>query len=141
MRPEQLERQVVIGQVALDPVGELAAYTRRSVAGGRDRIDVWTVPYEGGEERQLTDGTSWDTGPRFSPDGAAIAYLSGEPGDDAQVWLMDRDGGSPRRVADFPHGAGDIAWLPAGDALIVLAEDEHFPATCVQARRRSRLRG
>ena len=65
---EDLKRQVAIGQVALDPAGELVAYTRRTIVDGRDRIDLWTVPYAGGEPRQITDGPSSDTTPRFSPD-------------------------------------------------------------------------
>ena len=67
MRVDQLERQVAIGQVVLDPLGELVLYTRRTVVGARDRIDLWTVPFAGGEPRQLTDGPSWDVGPGFSP--------------------------------------------------------------------------
>ena len=40
---------------------------------------------------------------------------------------MDRDGGAPRRVTDFPHGVEEFAWTPDGQALVVLAEDERMP--------------
>jgi dipeptidyl aminopeptidase/acylaminoacyl peptidase len=130
---EDLERQVAIGQVALDPAGELVAYTRRTIVDGRDRIDLWTVPYAGGEPRRLTEGPSSDTTPRFSPDGALIAYLSAPPEKDAQLHVIPRDGGEARRLTSFPHGAGDMAWSPEGGSLIVLADDEHHPGDVVAA--------
>jgi dipeptidyl aminopeptidase/acylaminoacyl peptidase len=122
---DDLERQVAIGQVALSPDGELVAYTRRTVVGGRDRIALWTVPWEGGAPRPLTEGPR-DTTPRFSPDGSLLAFLSSrEHGKPAQLHVVELARGVPWKLAEFPHGASDLAWMPDGFALVVSAEDEH----------------
>jgi dipeptidyl aminopeptidase/acylaminoacyl peptidase len=131
---EDLERQVAIGQVAIDPAGELVAYTRRTIVDGRDRIDLWAVPYAGGEPAQLTDGASSDTTPRFSPDGRLVAYLSAPQDKAAQLHVVAREGGQPRKLTSFPHGAADAVWSPDGASLIVLADDEHHPGDVVAAK-------
>jgi dipeptidyl aminopeptidase/acylaminoacyl peptidase len=121
--PDDLARQVAIGQVALSPDGELAVYTRRTVVDGRDRIGLWAVPYGGGAPRPLTGGGVRDTTPRFSPDGTLLAFLSAREDGPAQVHVLELARGLPWRLTDLPHGASDLAWTPEGDALVVLAED------------------
>jgi dipeptidyl aminopeptidase/acylaminoacyl peptidase len=122
---DDLARQVAIGQVALSPDGSLIAYTRRSVVDGRDRIALWTVPFEGGAPRPLTDGHS-DTLPRFSPDGRMLAFVSSrKPEEDAQVHVVELARGIPWRLTEFPHGVGDLWWTPDGAGLVVSAADEH----------------
>jgi dipeptidyl aminopeptidase/acylaminoacyl peptidase len=122
---DDLARQVAIGQVALSPDGSLVAYTRRTVVDGRDRIALWTVPWEGGAPRPLTEGPS-DTTPRFSPDGSMLAFLSSrKPEEDSQVHVVELARGIPWRLTEFPHGVGDLWWTPDGSALVVSAADEH----------------
>lgn len=51
-----------------------------------------------------------DSSPRFSPDGALIAFLRGP-----ELWVMAADGADQRPVA----GAMRFAWTRRGDALLV----------------------
>src|SRR5882757_5981932 len=51
---------------------------------------IYTMPIDGGEAKAITDGLSFDSQPRYSPDGARIVYTSDRSGDD-NVWVMKSD--------------------------------------------------
>ncbi len=127
LTPRALARQVAIGEVALAPDGSTVVYTRRSIVAGRDRIDLWTVPWDGGAARQLTDGPSLDVAPVVSPGGDRVAYLSTVKDAPAQAYVVPLASGRARRVTRLPHGASALAWAPGGDALVVLAGDARSP--------------
>ncbi len=80
--------------------------------------DVYELPIEGGAATRLTSGPSWDTEPRYSPDGARILFSS-DRGGNLNLWLMDADGGRPRPLtrADDQR-TSDAAWSPDGDYLV-----------------------
>ena len=52
---------------------------------------------------------SWDQSPVWSPDGARIAYISGD-----SVWLADADGSDPGRVIAGAFWNGGVSWSPDG---------------------------
>src|SRR5690242_14954197 len=114
--PEIVNRQAVIGSCALSPDGELVVYTRRTVAGGAYRTDLWLVPYRRGRPRRLTSGAGNDAAPAFSPDGRTVAFTSdrGE-GDDSRLYLIRVDGGEAELVCAAPHGSvGNPVFSPDG---------------------------
>lgn len=53
--------------------------------------DLYTLPIAGGKATKLTSGLAHDFGPRFSPDGKRVAFVSDRSGDD-NVWLVTVDG-------------------------------------------------
>src|SRR5919199_6334582 len=63
----------------LSPDGRWVAYqvTVPDVAANRSVTQIYLIPVGGGEPRQLTSGASSATGPRWSPDGARIAFVTG----------------------------------------------------------------
>ena len=84
----------------------------------------------GGPPRQLTFPPAFarapvkDGGPRFSPDGNRLAFLSNRDGAN-QVYVLDLRGGEARRVTNLPGGAGNPVWFPDGASLLV--ESSVFP--------------
>ena len=97
--------------------------------------DVYTVEVETGLTTQLTDSPGHDGWAVWSPDGSTIAFATerddcartapgadcwygdGEPGEHHDIWLMDADGGSQRRVT--PEAGHFVAWSPDGEYLLV----------------------
>ncbi|RAI97546.1 WD40 repeat protein [Chitinophaga skermanii] len=86
--------------------------------GGKD-LDIWTVPANGGPEKQLTKGGGLDDGPDYSPDGKYIYYNSFRSGR-MQIWRMDADGNNQMQLTNdqyanwFPHPS------PNGQQLAIL---------------------
>jgi Tol biopolymer transport system component len=74
---------------------------------------IYQLPIDGGTARRLTDGRSWNLFPRYSPDGKWIAFSSDRSGSH-NVWIMDREGGSLRRLPAPDQNAYRPAWSPDG---------------------------
>jgi Tol biopolymer transport system component len=88
---------------------EIVFYSTRS-----GNWDIWVVPSDGGEARQLTNDPATDDRPGWSPDGRWIVFAS------------DRAGG---RLWNGIYGGGRIWRVPAegGEAEPVLDEDSWSP--------------
>lgn len=87
--------------------------------------DLYTLPITGGEATALTSGLAWDMQPRFSPDGASIAYTSDAGGGD-NIWIMQRDGSHATAVTEERFRLlNNAVWSPDGQ---YLAARKHFTA-------------
>jgi Tol biopolymer transport system component/imidazolonepropionase-like amidohydrolase len=82
--------------------------------------DLYLLPASGGEARALTVGMAFDSQPAFSPDGRSVAFISDRDGAE-NVWVMDVDGGEPRRLsANRAHDEfASPAWAPDGSHVVV----------------------
>ncbi len=86
------------------------------------------VDAETGAVRPFTAGPL-DSEPAWSPDGRRLAFLSRREGDEEpQVYVMPVDGGEAARVSRGLFGAADLAWVPDGSAVTVLAWREQSEA-------------
>lgn len=63
------------------------------------RIEICTIPSDGGKETCLTDGKGYNDGPEYSPDGKHIWFNSTRSGL-MQVWRMNRDGSGLTQMTD-----------------------------------------
>jgi len=80
--------------------------------------DLFTVPIEGGEAKQLTSGIAWDTEPRYCPDGRKLAFISDRAGGD-NIWIMNVDGSGARAVSEEKRTlVHNPSWSPDGDYLV-----------------------
>jgi imidazolonepropionase-like amidohydrolase/Tol biopolymer transport system component len=88
--------------------------------------DIYLLPFEGGEARAVHSGLNWSMQPRFSPDGAEIAFISDAGGGD-NVWLMNADGSAPRQITEEDFRLlNNPYWAPGGD---YIAARKHFTTT------------
>jgi tricorn protease len=91
--------------------------------------DVWLAPVSGGRAWQLTAGGAPASFPRFSPDGAKIAWTSSRDGA-PEVYLADADGNNPTRLTHWGDRQATVrGWTPAGEVLAVSATGQpaHIP--------------
>lgn len=95
----------------------------------RSHVFVVELPADGGDDAaalpgpvQLTDGDADDTDPAWSPDGAAIAFVSArhERADRdlvTDVFVVAAGGGDPRRVTASRGDCAHPAWSPDGTTI------------------------
>ena len=87
--------------------------------------DIWIVPRSGGLAARLSSPRGTEQFPKFSPDGAELAFSANYEGN-VDVYVMPTSGGEPRRVTH--HGAPDrlLGWYPDGKSLLVQSEMTSF---------------
>ena len=64
--------------------------------------DLYLLPIGGGTARAITQGTAFESQPRFSPDGATLAYVSDADGSE-NVWIANADGSNARQLTHLPR--------------------------------------
>lgn len=79
--------------------------------------DIWLVPKTGGVATRLSSPQGEESFPKFSPDGAWLAF-SGSYDGNADLYVVPVTGGVPRRITH--HGAADrmLEWYPDGRHLL-----------------------
>lgn len=111
----------------MSPDGNWVAYSVRRADKKRDKndTDIYMTSWDGKRTVRLTSSPASEDTPRFSPDGASIAFLSSRSykEDTDQVWLMSREGGEAERITDLKGGVSDYAFSPDGKRLVVVADD------------------
>jgi dipeptidyl aminopeptidase/acylaminoacyl peptidase len=123
-----------LGGARISPDGGSIVYgvTRTDWAGDRFVNELWVVSTDTGERFRLTNAGKWDTGARWSPDGAWISFLSDRGGAN-QVYLIRASGGEATRITDAAAGINAYRWSPDGRRLAYLTSDPEPEA--VRARR------
>jgi len=79
--------------------------------------DLWTVPRDGGDARQLTSGVGMEALAHFSPDGSMIAF-TGEYDGNRDVYVIPAAGGVPRRLTFHPADEYVAGWTPDGKKVV-----------------------
>ena len=139
-----------VGDPQLSPDGRTVAFTIGTVdkSANRTLTQIYTIPIEGGTPKQITNGTSSSSSPRWSPDGKHIAYVTG-----GQIWVMEPDGDDRKQITKISTGASGPVWSPDGKWIAFgsevypecttdecnKAEDDKVENSKVQARVTDRL--
>ncbi|HVL68112.1 MAG TPA: PDZ domain-containing protein [Vicinamibacterales bacterium] len=85
--------------------------------------DVWLVARDGGSAVRLTSSPGEESFPRFSPDGAHIAF-SAEYDGNQDVYVIPATGGEPRRLTYHPMPDRVVGWTPDGARVLFAASRE-----------------
>ncbi|MBA3321132.1 MAG: PD40 domain-containing protein, partial [Pyrinomonadaceae bacterium] len=108
-----------VGDPHLSPDGKLIAYTISDPdkAANRSRTQIYLISVDGGEPKQLTNGQSSASTPRWSPDGQRIAFVTG-----GQLNVMDATGGGVKKITTISTSAGDPVWSPDGKMIAFVSD-------------------
>lgn len=79
--------------------------------------DLWRVARSGGEAEQLTTGIGDEHTPFFSPDGSKVAF-TGEYDGNTDVYVIDINGGMPRRLTYHPGPDVVRGWSRDGSKVL-----------------------
>src|SRR5919199_3821854 len=115
MTPQDITRIRFISDPQLSPDGRRLAFVVTTLSEDQDEYlsNIWVVDTAGGEPRRFTTGPKRDTAPRWSPDGARLAFVSERvPQQKAQLYVMPADGGEPMRLTDLRNGVAYPVWSP-----------------------------
>ncbi len=104
-----------VSSPALSPDGAQVVFSAR--ARGRVDSDVFVSELDGRGRRQLTNHSSIDTSPAWSPTARQIAFVSDRSGT-PQVWMMDVDGSNIRRLVDRGGHCDSPSWSPDGSYVL-----------------------
>ncbi|MFD7310124.1 prolyl oligopeptidase family serine peptidase [Promicromonospora sp. NPDC059942] len=110
-RPD-LEADAVVGQLWRVPLAAPSAGPDAATSTGQGT----DTP------RRLTRGFR-DTEPRFSPDGALVAFLRAQPQGASQLWVLPVAGGEAVQVTDRTLGVSGFRWSPDGKRLAFLSRE------------------
>jgi tricorn protease len=96
--------------------------------------ELYTVPKDGGTARRLTSGPGYSSFPRFSADGAQLAFTSQYDGN-TEVYVMPGEGGVPKRLTTTATLGRDDISDRMGPNNIVMTWENTKPLVVFRSRR------
>ena len=87
--------------------------------------DIWSAPVSGGAAARLTVNDGQELFPKFSPDGKLIAF-TGDYDGNADVYVMDRNGGNIKRLTFHPGAEIVVGWNPVKNKIIFNSQMHSF---------------
>ncbi len=114
----------------LSPDGRQLLWVQSESDWARNRrvTHIWRIDRDGTGALQLTRGERGESEPRWSPDGATIAFVARRGDDEVdQIYLIPNTGGEGRRLTRHETGVRSPAWSPDGRFIYFLAPDPKTP--------------
>ena len=113
-----------VGDPQISPDGAHVAFVRTIVDRDKNKTrgEIWLVSADGSRApRRFTGGTDSVGGPRWSPDGTRIAFVSDRQEETAQVFLIPADGGEAQPLTKLEQGSiQGLRWSADGSHLAFL---------------------
>jgi len=94
-----------------DGTRAVTAVSRPDLIADRVVGQLWSVNLDGSGARRISRGVN-DSSPRFSPDGALIAFVRSLGDGPGQLHVMAADGGEALQVTDQKLGISGWRWSP-----------------------------
>lgn len=118
LTPEVMWKMGRVGGSTVSPDGKTVLYTVSyySMKDDKSSTHIWSVPTEGGEAVQITDGAGKEASIQWSVDGSRIYFLSTRSGD-AQLWSAKPDGSDMRQLSAIEGGIEGFGVSPKEDKL------------------------
>jgi Tol biopolymer transport system component len=103
--------------VQVSPDGQRVVYMREAEDIMTDSMtsSLWMVDVATSQQREWVHGAA--SSPRWSPDGARIAFLAPDERKTQQIYVQDVRGKSKRQITHEQESPGNFAWSPDGSTL------------------------
>jgi dipeptidyl aminopeptidase/acylaminoacyl peptidase len=104
--------------VQISPDGSRIVYVRVShdIMTDRPRRNLWMVNVDGTNNRPVRSEARSFSSPRWSPDGARLAYVSSADGS-PQLYVRWMDSGQTALLTNLVESPDSIAWSPDGKSI------------------------
>ena len=113
--------------------GNRLAYTVTSPKVNIYRLNLPVADGPTGAAVKFISSSRWDNGPRYSPDGNRIAFVSYRSGA-SEIWTCDSDGSNPMQLTSLGAQTDSPRWAPDGKRIGFSSDAEgHFTAYVVDA--------
>ena len=144
MVPEDVYELTGVADPRLSPDGTTVAYVVGAVDKDANeyKAAIWLAAADGSAPpRRFTTGEKADGDPRWSPDGAQLAFTSNRSDKASQLYVMPVAGGEPRKLTSLKEDVTQAAWSPDGTRLAFTARvrDEAYEEEDDKKRRPRRL--
>jgi dipeptidyl aminopeptidase/acylaminoacyl peptidase len=120
--PDDILKVNGVGEVQVSPDASYVAFTVTShmLEKAEPITHVWLSRADGSQPFQLTRGDRSCSSPRWSPDGARIAFLSGRTGAN-NIWVVSIAGGEAEQLTDTKAGISAFRWSHNGNLIAFTA--------------------
>jgi dipeptidyl aminopeptidase/acylaminoacyl peptidase len=121
-----------VDALSWSPDGREIAYSAAPRAGFTAAYDarIYVVALESGSVRTVVDRAGMNTGPRFSPDGRSIAFISTGGRSDIMaarsLTIAPASGGAPRTFGLDDAWVNEYVWAPDSQSIYIQANDGTF---------------
>jgi dipeptidyl aminopeptidase/acylaminoacyl peptidase len=123
LTPEMALSLRIVSDLLFSPDGTRLAFVVTEVPEGTSRQrHIWVLNIKTHDLKQFTYSTKSEYAPRWSPDGARLAFLS-DRGDFTQIYLISADGGEARTLTSGKRSVQAFAWSPDGSRIAFLAPE------------------
>lgn len=133
---DDLRRIVSLSAAQISPDGKQVAVivSRPNWETDENEREIELVDVASGARHTFTHARQSPSSPRWSPDGAYLAFLAKDPKTHKdQVFVASMRGGDPQRVTDNPQGVDSYAWSPDGKSIAFVAQDPPLNAEAIKA--------
>jgi len=127
MKPGDIAELVEVSDPRVSPDGRTVAFvvTRPDLDENRSASAIWVAGVDAGSlpPVPLTSGEHREARPRWSPDGAQLAFVSHPNEKGATLCVVDvrGDGDAVNELLDWPEDVEDLVWTPDGERLVFTA--------------------
>jgi len=116
----------------ISPDGQRIIYIRNSndIMSDGSNANLWSIDFDGSENRPLTTGNHKNYSPRWSADGKRLLYLSTKEGS-SQLYLRWLDTGAEAKLTNLQGSPSNISWSPDEKWIaftMLVPENPHFLA-------------
>jgi dipeptidyl aminopeptidase/acylaminoacyl peptidase len=122
LTPEATINIHFLTDLQLSPDGTRLAFVISETPKGDQRAQhIWMYDKKTDNVRQFTYSNKSETNPRWSPDGAQLAFLSNRGGDEQQIYLMNSSGGEAAVRTKGKSSIKSFEWSKDGKYIAYIA--------------------